>query len=68
MTLPAPPAGLCATCAHANVVESRRGSRFHLCRLSEVDARFAKYPRLPVLMCAGYRRAELPAEDAAAVR
>lgn len=46
--------GLCATCAHVRVIESRRGSRFYLCQLSEVDARFPKYPRLPVLQCIGY--------------
>jgi len=50
-------AGLCRDCAFSRTVESARGSRFLLCRLSEKDARFAKYPRLPVLRCAGYRRA-----------
>ncbi|HEU0016086.1 MAG TPA: hypothetical protein VFQ45_20580 [Longimicrobium sp.] len=40
------------------IVESRRGSRFYMCRLSEVDPRFPKYPGIPVLRCAGYRRAE----------
>ena len=33
---------------------SDRGSVFYLCELSKVDARFPKYPRLPVLRCAGY--------------
>jgi hypothetical protein len=46
--------GLCAECAHARVVLSGRGSSFWLCRLSEVDARFRKYPRLPVVECDGY--------------
>jgi hypothetical protein len=36
------------------VIENRRGSEFYLCRLSEADARFEKYPRLPVMHCAGY--------------
>jgi hypothetical protein len=49
-----PEAGLCETCAFARVVVSARGSRFVLCRLSETDARFAKYPRLPVVECLGY--------------
>lgn len=53
----APPPGLCETCANVKVVETRKGSRFYLCQLSEVDARFPKYPRLPVLVCGGYRRA-----------
>jgi hypothetical protein len=29
---------------------------FSLCRLSKVDPRFPKYPRLPVLECTGYER------------
>jgi hypothetical protein len=47
-------AGLCETCAFARVVESTRGSRFYMCRKSETDARFRKYPPLPVLRCQGY--------------
>ena len=50
--------GLCATCGHARVVTNRRGSRFYRCSLSDTDARFRKYPRLPVLACSGYRAAE----------
>jgi len=46
--------GLCGDCQHARLIESAKGSRFLLCRLSESDARFPKYPRLPVLRCAGY--------------
>jgi hypothetical protein len=52
-----PIAGLCDTCAFARVVESSRGSRFVLCRRSETDSRFPKYPALPVLACGGYERA-----------
>ena len=51
------PIGLCATCRHVRVIENRRGSEFYLCRLSEGDPRFEKYPRLPVLHCAGYEAA-----------
>jgi hypothetical protein len=47
--------GLCATCAHARSIESVRGARFLLCALSYSDARFARYPTLPVLDCTGYR-------------
>jgi hypothetical protein len=47
-------AGLCASCRHAQVVTSARGATFLLCRLSFVDARFAKYPPLPVRQCSGY--------------
>jgi hypothetical protein len=52
------PIGLCATCRHARVVQSARGSTFYFCRRAEADARFVKYPRLPVLHCAGYESAE----------
>ena len=52
--------GLCATCVHARRVTSARGSTFVLCALSATDPRFPKYPRLPVVRCAGY--AEAPAE------
>jgi hypothetical protein len=50
----APDPGLCRSCVHARAVRSARGSVFWLCGLSERDARFAKYPRLPVYACAGY--------------
>jgi len=48
--------GLCATCIHARVIRSDRGAVFYLCQLSATDPRFAKYPRLPVLACDGYRQ------------
>ena len=46
--------GLCSTCAHLRMVRSDRGSAFYRCLLSARDPRFPKYPRLPVLACAGY--------------
>ena len=46
--------GLCASCAHARRVTSARGSTFVLCALSQSDARYAKYPPLPVVRCDGY--------------
>ena len=46
--------GLCLSCRHARVIRSDRGSIFYMCRLSAHDPRFPKYPRLPVLQCAGY--------------
>jgi GrpB-like predicted nucleotidyltransferase (UPF0157 family) len=46
--------GLCASCAHSRRIESERGSLFWLCQLSTSDPRFPKYPRLPVVSCAGY--------------
>jgi hypothetical protein len=52
------PIGLCTTCRHVHAVHSSRGSTFYLCRLAEIDPRFDKYPRLPVLRCAGYEHTE----------
>ncbi|MBZ5650172.1 MAG: hypothetical protein LAO18_06780 [Acidobacteriia bacterium] len=48
--------GLCQDCSHARRIESDRGSVFVLCRLALTDSRFKKYPRLPVISCAGYER------------
>jgi mannose-6-phosphate isomerase-like protein (cupin superfamily) len=47
-------AGLCAACGHVRIIRSDRGSSFYLCGLSSSDPRYPKYPRLPVLSCAGY--------------
>ncbi len=47
-------AGLCATCRHVRLVTSSSGSTFYLCRLSDVDTRFRRYPTLPVRSCSGY--------------
>ena len=47
--------GLCATCTHAQIVASAKGSTFYLCRLSQEDPRFPRYPSLPVRVCDGYR-------------
>lgn len=48
--------GLCERCRHARRVETPR-SLFWMCELSATDARFAKYPRLPVHACAGFESA-----------
>jgi hypothetical protein len=50
--------GLCFDCVHAEVIQSDRGSVFHLCRLSATDPGFPKYPRLPVRICRGYESSE----------
>ena len=52
MTTPAP--GLCGTCRHSRIVETRRGSTFRLCERSTTDPRFPRYPNLPVVQCSGY--------------
>jgi len=50
--------GLCETCAYVQVVTSARQSTFYLCRLSASDARFPKYPSLPVRACDGYEQTQ----------
>lgn len=47
-------AGLCNACLHQRVVTSGRGSAFSMCRLAAIDARFPRYPRLPVVACDGF--------------
>jgi hypothetical protein len=47
-------AGLCDACRHQRVVRNTRGSAFSLCERSKSDARYPKYPRLPVRQCRGY--------------
>ena len=56
--------GLCARCAHARRITSAKGATFVLCGRSTTDARFPKYPPLPVVRCAGYEPTP-PAEQAA---
>jgi hypothetical protein len=55
----APPAGLCDTCLHQQLVRNTRGSTFSLCRRSRDDPAYPRYPRLPVLACPGYEAVEL---------
>jgi len=51
------PAGLCADCIHARRVTGARGATFWLCRRSERDPAFPRYPALPVLQCRGHEPA-----------
>lgn len=48
--------GLCAHCLFARVIRSGRGPIYYQCLKSLEDPTFPKYPRLPVLECAGYER------------
>jgi len=48
--------GLCLSCRWMRRVSNRRGSTFFRCGLADSDARFPRYPPLPVLTCAGYER------------
>jgi hypothetical protein len=49
-----PPAGLCDSCRHQKLIRTGRGSEFSMCLRSKDDARYPKYPRVPVVRCAGY--------------
>jgi hypothetical protein len=51
---PDPAVGLCAVCRHAAVQTTARGSRFWRCRRAETDARYRRYPPLPVRECVGW--------------
>jgi hypothetical protein len=51
--------GLCRTCRHARQVPTAR-ALYWLCGLAATDPGFTKYPRLPVLECAGYQPGERP--------
>ncbi|HET9162069.1 MAG TPA: hypothetical protein VFN89_01320 [Solirubrobacterales bacterium] len=46
--------GLCDGCVHQQLVPNTRGSVFSLCRRSREDPAYPRYPRVPVLRCAGY--------------
>jgi hypothetical protein len=52
--------GLCAGCRYARRIETTRGSTFWLCRLSETDRRYPRYPALPVVSCAGFEPLDEP--------
>lgn len=49
--------GLCADCRFARVQSSARGSEFWRCLRADFDARFRRYPPLPVRECPGFERA-----------
>ncbi|HKB39933.1 MAG TPA: hypothetical protein VKD72_26090 [Gemmataceae bacterium] len=54
---------LCETCASMREVITPRGSRFLLCRLSQTDPAFPKYPPQPVVRCDGYEPGEAGEEE-----
>jgi hypothetical protein len=51
--LGAPP-GLCRTCRHAKLNQTRRGTAYLRCTRAEWDPSLTRYPRLPVTECAGF--------------
>ncbi len=46
--------GLCARCRHARTQPTSRGSIFWRCLRAETDARYVRYPPLPVRACPGF--------------
>jgi len=52
--VPRPDAGLCDRCVHQRLVRNTRGSEFSLCERSRTDPDYPRYPRLPVIECAGF--------------
>ena len=46
---------LCETCSWMREVVTPKGSRFLLCRLSQADPAFPKYPPQPVVRCGGHQ-------------
>ena len=55
------PRSLCETCQHLRMVTTPKGSRFVLCTRSTHDARFPKYPPIPVTRCDGFEETDLSA-------
>ena len=47
-------AGQCADCRFARKTRSAKGSDFWRCTRADGDARFMKYPPLPVAGCSGF--------------
>ncbi|MFC6715399.1 hypothetical protein [Branchiibius cervicis] len=47
-------AGLCLSCRHALIRPTKKGTVYLRCGLAATDDRFPRYPRLPVLQCAGF--------------
>ena len=48
------PRSLCERCRHVRVIRNERGSVFLLCRRSESEPQFPKYPPQPVVECRGF--------------
>lgn len=49
--------GLCRTCQHAKLNQTRRGTVYLRCTRAAWDESLPRYPRLPVIQCAGYEPA-----------
>src|ERR1700751_688921 len=51
---------LCETCSLVREIVTPKASRFLLCKLSQTDPDYPKYPPQPVVRCDGYRKKEQP--------
>ena len=49
--------GLCASCLHAKLNATNRGTAYLRCTRASWDSRLPRYPRLPVLECVGHEPA-----------
>ncbi|MFA6240297.1 MAG: hypothetical protein WC655_05185 [Candidatus Hydrogenedentales bacterium] len=50
-----PDVGLCRSCVYARrIAPPGRTKAYWRCGMSDKDAGYAKYPRLPVMKCGGY--------------
>jgi hypothetical protein len=58
--------GLCVSCAHRREIISGKGTRFLLCKLSQTDHRFPKYPPQPMRDCRGFEKSIGEPENAGA--
>ena len=47
---------LCESCALMREIKTPKGSRFLRCQKSQSDPAYPKYPRQPVIQCAGYQK------------
>jgi hypothetical protein len=61
-------AGLCTDCRFTRVIRTGRGTVYYQCGKALVDARFSKYPRLPVRECPGYDRSAAGFQPAAGLQ
>lgn len=54
--------GLCASCVHVRELSTKIGATIYLCQLSVKDARFRKFPPLPMVACPGFTKEGEPEE------
>ena len=57
-------AGWCARCQYCQRIRTARGATFYLCKRAQFDSAYPRYPRVPVVQCAGFVAARAPATPA----